>query len=99
MGIWVYYAYGSATSSARDAKQGCRLCTHAFKFMHGRKRTWMTKRKSRGPETDRYQHTCTFCKQKDSRVVSMLTLGVKGKKKKKKGFSLPTIDMHYACMP
>ena len=52
--IWVYYSCGSATSSARDVKQGCRLCTHAFKIMHGRKRTWMTKRKSRGPETDRW---------------------------------------------
>ena len=28
--------------------------------MHGRKRTWMTKRKSRGPETDRwYRHAQT----------------------------------------
>ena len=34
--IWVYYPCGSATSSARDVKQGCRLCTHAFKIMHGR---------------------------------------------------------------
>ena len=36
VGIWVYYPCGSATSSARDVKQGCRLCTHAFKIMHGR---------------------------------------------------------------
>ena len=36
VGIWVYYLSGSATSSARDVKQGCRLCTHAFKIMHGR---------------------------------------------------------------
>ena len=28
---------------------------HAFKFMHLLKRIWMTKRKSRGPETHRYQ--------------------------------------------
>jgi len=35
-------------SSAMDIKQGCRLCTHAFKFMHRRKRTLITKRKSRG---------------------------------------------------
>ena len=34
--IWVYYPCGSATSSAWDVKQGCRLCTHAFKIMHGR---------------------------------------------------------------
>ena len=26
---------------------------HSFKFMHGLKRTWMTKRKSKGPETHR----------------------------------------------
>ena len=36
VGIWVYYPCGSATSSARDVKQGCRLCTHAFKIMHRR---------------------------------------------------------------
>lgn len=33
-GIWVYYSCGSATSFARDVKQGCRQCTHAFKIMH-----------------------------------------------------------------
>ena len=49
----VYYSC-SATSSARDVKQGCSLRTHAFKIMRGLKRTWMTKRKSRGPET--YRH-------------------------------------------
>ena len=49
----VYYSC-SATSSARDVKQGCSLRTHAFKIMRGLKRTWMTKRKSRGPETYRY---------------------------------------------
>ena len=36
VGIWVYYTCGSATSFTRDVKQGCRMCTHAFKFMHGR---------------------------------------------------------------
>ena len=50
--ILVFYSYSSATSSLRDAKQKCRLCTHASKFMHRRKRTWMTKLKSWGPETD-----------------------------------------------
>ena len=40
-------------SSARDVKQGCSLRTHAFKIMRRLKRTWMTKRKSRGPETNR----------------------------------------------
>ena len=30
---------GSTTSSARNVKQGCRLCTHVFKIMHGRLRT------------------------------------------------------------
>ena len=34
--------------------QGCSLRTHAFKNMRELKRTWMTKRKSRGPETYRY---------------------------------------------
>ena len=38
----------------RDIKLRSSLCMHAFKFMHGLKRTWMTKRKSRGPETGRY---------------------------------------------
>ena len=41
-------------SSARDIKQGRSLRTHAFKNMRRLKRTWMTKRKSRGPETYRY---------------------------------------------
>ena len=36
VGIWVYCACGSTTSSARDIKQGCRLFTDAFKIMHGR---------------------------------------------------------------
>ena len=61
--IWVYYSCGSAKSSARDVEQGCRLCMHACKSMHGRKRTWMTKRKSRGPETGRY-HAPTHCPPK-----------------------------------
>ena len=39
---------------AHNVKQGCSLRTHAFKNMRGLKRTWMTKRKSRGPETGRY---------------------------------------------
>ena len=43
----------SATSVGCDIKPRSSLCTHAFKFMHGLKRTWMTKQKSRGPETDR----------------------------------------------
>ena len=30
VGIRVYYPCGSTTSSARDVKQGCRLCTHAY---------------------------------------------------------------------
>ena len=30
---------GSTTSSTRNVKQGCRLCTHVFKIMHGRLRT------------------------------------------------------------
>ena len=51
--IWLYHPCSSAMSSARDVKQGCRLCTHAFKIMHGCLRTWMTKRKSRGRETYR----------------------------------------------
>ena len=70
--IWVYYPCGSATSSARDVKQGCRLCAHAFKIMHGRKRTWMTKRKSRGPETNRYP----ACREHPylGRIVKMLTV-------------------------
>ena len=50
---WERYLSSIFPPSARGVKQGCRLCTHAFKIMHGRKRTWMTKRKSRGPETDR----------------------------------------------
>ena len=48
------YLASISPPSARGVKQGCRLCTHAFKIMHGRKRTWMTKRKSRDPETDRW---------------------------------------------
>merc|ERR1712074_67449 len=51
---WERYLSSISPPSARGVKQGCRLCTHAFKIMHGRKRTWMAKRKSRGPETYRY---------------------------------------------
>ena len=43
----------SATSSARDLKQGCSLRTHVFKIMRGLKRTCMSKQKSWGLETDR----------------------------------------------
>ena len=39
--------------AAREVKQGCSLRTYAFKIMRGLKRTWMTKQKSRGPETVR----------------------------------------------
>ena len=54
VGIWVYYPCGSATSFGWDVKPRSGLRAHAFKNMRGPKRTWMTKRKSRGPETGRY---------------------------------------------
>ena len=54
VGIWVYYPCGSATSFGWDVKPRSGLRAHAFKNMRGPKRTWMTKRKSRGPETYRY---------------------------------------------
>ena len=54
MGIWVYYPCGSAASFGWDVKPRSGLRAHAFKNMRGPKRTWMTKRKSRGPETYRY---------------------------------------------
>ena len=60
--IWVNYPCGSATSFARVVKQGCRLCTHAFKIMHGCWTwtwTWITKRKSKGLETINMQITHT----------------------------------------
>ena len=41
-------------SSARDFKQGCSLWSHALNIMHRRKRTWMTKQKSRGAKTRQY---------------------------------------------
>lgn len=34
-GIWVYCPCGSAMSSTRDVKQGCRLCSHKLKIMYG----------------------------------------------------------------
>ena len=52
--IRVYYACGSAASFRWDVKPRPGLRAHAFKNMRGPKRTWMTKRKSRGPETYRY---------------------------------------------
>ena len=52
--IWVYYSCGSAASFGWDVKPRSGLRAHAFKNMRGPKRTWMTKRKSRGPETGRY---------------------------------------------
>ena len=33
-GIWVHYLCGSATSAARNIKQGYRLCTHAFDIIY-----------------------------------------------------------------
>ena len=54
VGIWVYYPCGSAASFGWDVKPRSGLRAHAFKIMRGPKRTWMTKRKSRGPETYRY---------------------------------------------
>ena len=53
--IYVYYSCGSAASFGWDVKPRSGLRAHAFKIMRGPKRTWMTKRKSRGPETDRYR--------------------------------------------
>ena len=47
---------------------------HAFKIMHGRKKTWMTKGKSRGPETNRYP-ACREHLYLD-RLVKMLTVAV-----------------------
>ena len=56
--IWVYYSWGSAASFGWDVKPRSSLCAHAIKIMRGPKRTWMTKRKSRGPETYIYgRHT------------------------------------------
>ena len=52
--IWVYYSSGSAASFGWDVKPRSGLRAHAFKNMRGPKRTWMTKRKSRGPETYKY---------------------------------------------
>ena len=52
--LYAIYFISISPSSAREVKQECRLRAHAFKIMHGPKRTWMTKRKSRGPETYRY---------------------------------------------
>ena len=54
VGIWVCYPCGSATSFGWDVKPRSGLRAHAFKIMRGPKRTWMTKRKSRGPETYRW---------------------------------------------
>ena len=54
VGIWVCYPCGSAASFGWDVKPRSGLRAHAFKFMRGPKRTWMTKRKSRGPETYRW---------------------------------------------
>ena len=54
VGIWMYYSCGSAASFRWDVKPRSGLRAHAFKIMRGPKRTWMTKRKSRGPETYRY---------------------------------------------
>ena len=54
VGIWVCYPCGSATSFGWDVKPRSGLRAHAFKNMRGPKRTWMTKRKSRGPETYRW---------------------------------------------
>ena len=48
--IWVY---GSAASFGWDVKPRSGLRAHAFKIMRRPKRTWMTKQKSRGPETYR----------------------------------------------
>ena len=69
---WERYLTSISPPSARGVKQGCRLCAHAFKIMHGRKRTWMTKRKSRGPETNRYP----ACREHPylGRIVKMLTV-------------------------
>ena len=47
--IWVYYSCGSAASFRWDVKPRSGLRAHAFKNMRGPERTWMTKRKSRGP--------------------------------------------------
>ena len=48
---WIYDMY--VKSFGWDIKPRCSLHTHAFKFKHRLKRTWMTKRKSRGPGTHR----------------------------------------------
>ena len=50
----MYYSCGSAAPFGWDVKPRSGLRAHAFMIMRGPKRTWMTKRKSRGPETDRY---------------------------------------------
>jgi len=52
--VWLYYSWDNTALSVRDVKQGCSVRTYAFKIMHRPKRTWMTQRKSKGPETDRY---------------------------------------------
>ena len=52
--IWACYPCGSAATARWDVKPRSGICMHAFKIMRGPKRTWMTKRKSKGPETYRY---------------------------------------------
>ena len=52
--VYYWYSCGSIASFGWDVKPRSGLRAHAFKNMRGPKRSWMTKRKSRGPETYRY---------------------------------------------
>ena len=90
------YPCGSATSSARDVKQGCRLCTHAFQIMHRRKRSWMTKGKSRGPEIDRQQPTNRQIKNGRIRILLGTRRSLKKRKKRKKCISI--VELFIICL-
>ena len=58
------------SSSARDVKLGVQSVYARISIMHGLKRTWMTMRRCRGPETRRYP-ACT-------RELKTEVLGLKG---------------------